>query len=704
MPWNILKVPRSGFFREGFTFGKGWDTVEAVRLTVKVTEAANLEIRFDDIRQYGGPIYGEVEYKYVYVRDDGTYVTKSAPSEASTRYVFEAEGAAVEIPADGSRDSQINQIWLYRRGAGLDAFYRVAVEEVSGGGALTINDTLSANDALIINEKLDEDCDVPPDNIIDIEGPYYDRLFVLTATHLYPSRRLQPDTFSESQEILVAGSDETCLWVKKALGGLYIGTTKDIYWLRGTGAELPDGTMDFTLEPLNIDNPPRSEAVAQEGNLLVFLAADGWRAIQGGGTQLLVGATSLLYRGKARHGVSAINMGGRFRATIGQGNLLAVTPEGIATTSSSVLYRYRFGTSRWYRHVYPTSIRAIYREPDGVVTFSDTAGFVWLLDSGTQDIGEDIPVVMWTREDDAGHPFARKDPHDMRVLLETGGDPASVSFHLDHAAQPTLLIKAERHTMGESLFNLRDFGLKPFKALQLRITGSFEAFRWANFNLGLNPLPMVTRGHTSPSEFGYPGVKTTVGIQLRLCTLGVTRTVTPILDGVKDEPFEVRSERDEPIDFTHMFEYPARQVREFQLYVDGDHEMYNWEPLVTAKVPLGTLVWDSGPMDVKSGEFIWPREVWIKAVCGDDLYVEPYFDGVPYGAVVVPVAASLRGTAAKLRIPIPRGYKGRVPRFVITSCEPFYPYWYEFVQRDTRAGLEKEPLRIDAKFGQQVAL
>jgi hypothetical protein len=82
--------------------------------------------------------------------------------------------------------------------------------------------------------------------------------------------------------------------VRKALGGLYVGTSKDIYLLEGTGGELPDGTIDFTLRPLNIDHPPISEAVAQEGNLMVYLADDGWRAMGGAGSTLLSGLTSIL--------------------------------------------------------------------------------------------------------------------------------------------------------------------------------------------------------------------------------------------------------------------------------------------------------------------------------------------------------------------------------------------------------------------------
>ncbi len=703
MGWTKLKVRRGDIQRHGTTFDHGWDTVDAVRISVATVPGTEVRVRFCDLIQTSGPIYGEVEYCYVYVRDDGSYVAKSAPSAVSVRKNFESEGAMVEVPADASRDSQINYIWLFRRGGGLDQFYRVKAEPITPGdtGAIQIEDDLSAVDALTVNIKLEPFNTTPPDDIIDIEGPYYDRTFVLTATHLYPSRRLSPDTFDTEQVIRVAGADERALWVKKALGGLYIGTTKDIYQLSGTGGEFPDGTMDFTLQNLNIDNPPISEAVAQEGNQLVYLANDGWRAMAGAGTVLITGETSLLYRGKTRHGVSPVNVStGRFRAAIVRGYLTAITPEGASTTSSQVLYALKIADGRWHRFPHTVAWRSIFREPDGTLIAGTTTGLVKALDTGTQDDSVDIPVVLWTPEDDIGHPFARKDPHDFRIMINTGGADASIGLHLDHATAAAMTLTANNALIGEDLFHLMT--LSYFRNIQLRVTGSFSTFRWASLNLGYNVLPMVRRGQVPPSNFGHPGVKTVVGLQLRVCTLGAAVTFTPVLDNVEDDAFTVTSVADEPVNYTHMFSYPARQVEELYLKITGDVELYSWEPIITAKVPLGTLVYDSGPMDLGIGELIWPREVWIKAVCGDDLFVVLYFDGVEYGTVLANVPQELRNTAAKIRVPIPRGYKGRIPRLVITSCEPFFPYWFEFARKQTRAAIEKPPLRHDAHFGGQV--
>lgn len=705
MPWNLLTVKRSELRRVGSTFGKNLSTVRGLRMMVKASEGGPQgEVRFEDTRISGGvnrPIFGEVQYRYVYVRNDGTYLSKSAPSAASSKFTLNGNGATVRIPADGSRDSQINEIWLFRIGGGLPDWYRVVVKTgVSGTGSVDIDDEVSNLTALAANIKLEDDNAPPPDSIIGIDGPYYDRTFYLTATHLYPSRRRNPDSCSARQAITVAGADEQALWVKKTAGGLFIGTTKDIYWLSGDGAEYPDLTVNFTLKPLNIDNPPRSEAVAQEGNRLVYFAADGWRTLQGTGSELLTGITSLLYHGYARHEVSAINVeGGRFRGAITRGMLSAITPEGIASSSSTILYRHEFGTPRWFRHTYTPSWRSVYREPDGTLIAGSSAGQVWVLDSGVTDNGTRIPVVMWTLNDHVGHPFQRKDPHDFRTLIDTGGRDAQITLHTDNADTVAAVLIANNNGLGDEIFSLTQ--MPSFRLVQYRITGDFSQFRWASSNLGFHPLPMVMRGHTPPYNFGKPGIKTISSIQLRICTLGQTRVINPVLDGTPYAPFNVTSATDEPTNRTYTFPFAVRAA-EIMLLINGDVELYDWYPLVTHVQPLGVRDFDTGPLDLGTGEFIWPREVWMKVVASANLRIQPYFDGVGYGTVDVVIGPNERNTASKIRVSIPRGYKGRVPRFRIYSTEPFYPYWFEFVSRETRAGLEKTPIRVPSGFGEEV--
>lgn len=703
MGWSKITVKRGEMRRVGSTFGQNFSTVRAVRMVVNAyTGGTDSEVRIEDSRISGGanrPIFGECDWCYVYVRNDGTYLAKSAPSAVVTANLF-AQGATIRVPADASRDTQVNEIWLFRRGGGLDDWYRTAVHTsgLPSTALVDISDTLSAADALIVNIKLEDTNTVPPDSIIGIEGPYYDRLWVLTATHLYPSRRLNPDSYASDQVIEVSGADERALWVKKALGGLYVGTTKDIYRISGDAAELPDGTINVTKTPLNIDNPPYLEAVAQEGNFLVYYAADGWRVISGGGSKLMTGPTSLLYQGYTRHGVEYVNFNtGRIRAAISKDMLTAITPEGTVEEGSSVLYRHRFSLDRWYRHTYTPEFLSIYKEPDGRLIAGDNAGIVRQLDYGSLDDQVDrIPIEFWTKSDDFGHSFNRKDPYDLRVLLDSGGAAVAARVYLDGAVLESANLAAGRTGFGESLFTLTT--VSSFRNMQLRVTGTVPTFRWASLSIGFNPLPMVTRGQTAPSNFGYPGVKTISGIQMRVCTLGTAVTVTPYLDNIAYAPFTVESVTDEPVNRTYAFPFAMRAV-EMYLVFSSDVELYSWEPLVTAKRPLGIKAWDSGPMNLGRKEVIWPREVWMLVEATADLTIQPYFDGVDYGTVTATIGPVERGIPSKIRIPIPRGYKGFVPRFVISSSAAFFPWWIEFVIRQTGETVEKEPIRIPSGMG-----
>jgi hypothetical protein len=705
--WQKLSVRRWQMGRVQTAGGQGrdWATVRRVRVLIETTgSGTGSAVRIDDIRITSASVAGKYNWIYIYVRNDGTYTAKSASSAASSETAVLSHGVDVVAPADASRDSQINEIWVFRKGGDLDVYYRTKVQTgVSGTGAVTIRDALSDTDALIVDIKLETDNVVPPDNIIDIEGPYYDRTFALTATFLYPSRRLNPDSFATGQSIRVSGADETAYWVRKALGGLYIGTSKDIYVLDGDGAEYEDGSINFSFKALNIDNPPINEAVAQEGNNLVYLAADGWRAVQGGGSQSLTGVTSLLYRGYSRGGASAINLTtGRFRAAITKGQLTATTPEGTSTTTTSSLFRYHFTKDRWYRHQYGAQgWRCVQREPDGTLIASDNAGYVWVLDTGTLDGTSAVAVTIWTKHDDDGNPFVRKDPIDLRVHADTGNVAATVALYRNSSSSAdATAVTVTQNGIGITAASLEN--VRAFRQMQLRITiNSTAGFRFAGFSLNYAALPQAFVGLLPQTNFGSPQQKTLSGLQLRLCTLGAAVTITPYVDGTAQTSFSVTTDTDEPDDYTHAFASAVEGV-DLALVTTGDVELYDWQPIITAKRPLGIKAWDSGPMDLGVQDLVWVREVLIKVRAAADLTVTPYFDDEAFEAVTISVGSSANTTTI-LSVPVGRSYKGRTPRMVITSTSAFYPYWVEFIRRQTQSHTQKGRLRVPVNLGGEVA-
>jgi hypothetical protein len=691
--WSKLAVRRGDMTRTGSTSGKDWTTVHAVRLVITTTQPT--PVQFDLLRIVANPLNGSYKWCYVLAFNSGTYVGKSAPSPLSAAMQLQAQGATVTVPADGARDPQANEVWLYRMGGVMDAFYRVAVKTGVVAGAVDITDSLSDLDAMVLNLKLETDNGVPPSGIISIEGPSFDRVFALTPTTLWPSRRVNPDSFARGQAITIAGNDETAFWVRKALGGLYVGTSRDIYRIDGTGAELPDGSIDFIKTPLNVDHPPVNDAVAMDGNLLIYFSGDGWRAIGGAGSVLLVGETSLLYRGYTRHGLAPVNVAaGRFRATISKGQLVAITPEGADTTGSRVLYRHAPTRTAWYRHIYAPTLRCVYHEPDGTLLASDTGGTVWQFDVGSDDAGAKIPITIWTKQDDDGQPFNRKDPVDLRVQMITGSDALTVALHPDAADTPALTAAVTNATLGITSQALDT--LPAYRLIQGRLTGSFTTFRLIAWGVQHLPLPVPVHGHLPRQNFGAAGVKRVSGLQLRLCTIGLARILTPYFDGVAQPGLTVTSSADEPLDVTYQVLAPITAT-EIGLSVDGDVELYEWRILASDTQPLGVKVWDSGPIDLGDRELVWIRRLDLKVKAGADLTIIAYLDDVALATRVALIATPNLNTVVP--VDFPRGTKGRQPRLVVTSPQPFYPYWIKVIERVTGQGTEKPVKAIPFTVG-----
>lgn len=555
--WNHFTIQKSKMSRSGSTAGKNWSTVKSVRLTFNGSAGgAGAAVRFDSLKVIGGatkPLTGKYKYRVVAVKNlgAGKYQAKSIVSDASSGIELKAQGSTVTLDyfTVVGLATQVDELWFYRFGGFLDRWYRVGV--ITGGpwiAAQNFTDTMPDRDALILNEYLDLDNTTPPDNIIDIAGPYYTRMFCLTSTHVHPSRRGNPDSFSSGQAIQVADGTETTYWIRRAMGGLYIGTSKDIYRLEGTGDEFPDGTFDMKITPLNNGNPPISNAVAQEGDILVYLAADGFRVFTGSGSEPIRGDTDLLFRGYTRHGVSPVNItssSARFRAAISKGVLTAIIPEGADTTKSKTLYRFNFSQQRWYRHTYPVSFKSIAREPDGTIVAGDDSGNLWQLDSGTVDGATAIPVVLWSMVDDDGLPDALKDPWDFLVIADTGGVNATVALHLDGsgaaAANGTLTVN--KNGMGPVQARIDNVAV--FRQVQLRVTGSFQTFKW--FEVLLRYRDRSSLLYYSENKPIQPSARRRrfAGLALVIDTLNAAAAVVPVLDGVDQASLSVTSS--EPI-------------------------------------------------------------------------------------------------------------------------------------------------------------
>jgi hypothetical protein len=571
--WNKLQIRRGDLLRIGSTTGKDWTTVRAIRVVFTITNT--IAFFLDDIRLVSNQINGRYKWIAVSAFNSGQYVGLSAPSPASAE--TQVQGSSAQVAASGGDG---NEVWWYRMGGVMDAFYRVAV--TSSGN---LSDTLSDIDAIALGLKLQTDNGPPPDNIIGIAGPYYDRLFVLTSDgYLWPSRQTNPDSFATGQVIRVAGTDERAYWVRKALGGLYVGTSKDIYRIEGTGAEQPDGSIDFRKTDLNIDHPPVSDGVAQDGNSLVYFANDGWRTLDGTGSVSIVGLTSLLYKGYTRHGVSPVNVtGGRFRAAIGNGHILAITPEGANTDRASVIYRLDPARNAWYRHLYPQNFRSILREPDGLLIAGDDQGFVWQLDVGTIDGATGLPITIWTRCDDNGQPFHRKDLEDLRVTINTQSQTVACAVHLDGSDVAATSVSLNNAAVGGlEVRSLEAIRTTACRRVQLRMTGTASGAVLYSYGVTYRDHPILLTFVDAKPEQTSTVRRRFAGLHVVADTLGLGVVVTPVLDGTDLATTSITTS--EPLS-RHI---PVTSVvgRDLWGRVNGNpFELYQITPLILETLP-----------------------------------------------------------------------------------------------------------------------
>lgn len=540
--WNHFSVPRGKMERHGSTAGKNWSTVQAVRITFQgIAGGSGAAVRFDAFQIVGGsarPLTGKYKAIVVAVRNDNTYQALSAPNTASAEIEVKAQGIRATLASGvvNALDSQVTELWLYLMGGRVDAYYRYGT--LTGGpfsGAQNIDATSSDRTALITNIRLETDSTTPPSTIIGIEGPHYDRTLCLTATGIYPSRRLNPDSYSAGEVVTVGDAAETALWIKKSREVLYCGTTRDIYRFDGDWTPLPDGTINVFKVPLGVSSPPISAAVAvgtiNGAETLVYLTGDGWHALGIG--SLTAGAVDLLWRGFTRHGVSPVNVAtstARFRCALTKNLFWAITPEGDSTTSSATLHVYHFGTGRWYRFTYPQAFRSIHAEADGTLIAGDAAGFVRTLDLATkQDDGANIAVVLWTPCDDNGEPFTAKQAENLHILADTADATATVAFHLN--GNDTSNTSTTTAQIATDTGNIDVSGVSEFFQCQLRITGSFSTFifrallmRYLDY-----PLPQVYHD-TGYVDLSTDGLRWVRRLRIKART-PVSLTVTPYWDG-----------------------------------------------------------------------------------------------------------------------------------------------------------------------------
>ncbi|KKM22885.1 hypothetical protein LCGC14_1620790, partial [marine sediment metagenome] len=451
----------------------------------------------------------------------------------------------------GQFPTELNEIWIYRREIDTQPDYVFIAKRLDTS---EFTDDVSDRDALLGVDDLPDFRHHkanffrihPPDNIIQMEEMYFDRVSFLTGDKLYLSEAKNIDAVDSRHIFDVSGSkSERNLWVKKiAASALLLGTTNDIYELRGTGNIFEDGTIDFVLHPLGVSNPPISDAVSKQDNSIVYMASDGWRTITGTGSENITGHTNLLYNEQDRFDVEAVLIG-----TANQVNYDCAVSKGKLFTTVTLkngvtrrVYVYDFTKRYWYPYFINPVV--LFTEEDGTIIagFGSAANF-FLREIDTTnklDGTTNQQVVLRTSYIDDGSPNTRKDVQVVKIYADTEDTSVNIKIRKNGGTVEEDLgdFKFNGPTLKTIATGIDpDTSINLGKSFQLRVTSlaaGVSKFTLLYWSIDYDPRPeQLSILRIPPQNFGVAGRKRFYDLPFSINGLGTTYTVTPILDTVR---------------------------------------------------------------------------------------------------------------------------------------------------------------------------
>ena len=571
---SVLTCQRSDFSRvtspTGGTDVLGWNTVVGVLVTLVFNGASN----FNQVQQLKwagsteGPLNGQIDYVTQNIYDNGNYVAKSACSPIMPLSVQVTNGAMQVTPQVNLSDPQMftGQIWVYRRGGILPTFLRVAVLDIhdrtyldSAGNLVpwdpsnpTFVDKCPDSAAQVVdipaNLTLQSIRDLPDEILSIVEGSYFGKMVFLTFTSLYISDDLNPDAVDQRFTIRVSGdSTERNLWIELlAATTLMVGTTKNLYEVTGTLEVFADGTIDCTVRGMGEAHPPIALEHALDAGNIYYMASDGWRVSNGGASNLVSSQLNLLMRNNTRYNTPPVNILPNgvisFPCTVYKGQL--VTSNALQD-GSRVLFVYDILLQYW-RQWFLDPI-CLHTEEDGTLIsgFSDPNDYYMrVLDTGNtvNNIGspeQGQPIDFLTVYDSNQTPNNRKDAYTLRLQMDTGGQPVTVTISDNNRGILSLGTFTSDWTLNDAtemyidLFGVLTQTYGPAFRYQIRIfAANLTRFKLTKIALEYEPYPEQTSQlRIRQTNLGSYARKRVTNFAFVIDTLGLDAQFTPMVDG-----------------------------------------------------------------------------------------------------------------------------------------------------------------------------
>lgn len=636
--WSTLSALRKEFTREGTNSTRDWDDVYAVRMIIIGT--AQMTCVWNDIFFVGsgiGSLNGDdLEWCQVNVHNNGAYLAKSSKGP-NPNYKIQLLSSYGVITCITPADAHVNEVWVFRRGGGLETWYRVKV--LTSSFATPFNDTVSNESALLTNIKLNEFLVSMQDATISNDIYYLETNHNLRTLYMNPREILvsdlqNPDAIDSRFTIKLSGSvGELNLWMLKTENSkLLVGTTNDIYELSGSFAELPDGVPDIYVRALGIKQPPVKDCVCVLSNDVFYIAEDGVRVVAGQTTSNINGNIDLLWRGFTRHGHLPVLVTPQNRLD----SFLCVSKNRILfqTTLSDTSRRlFVFDTLRKYWYVYYINPAALFSEDDGVLLggFADGGDFfLRILETGTQlDGTTDQSITLLTPIFDADQPLNRKDSFTLKLKIDTGGNNATLVIFKDDGATSCALGTVAASSLTEKFVDISS-AVGITKNFQLQITGSFKTFKLTEIALEFESRPrQVTYLRLPPTNFGVAGRKRITELPLIIDTLGNSVSMTPYLDGVAQTVLTINTTEKNTINYQFTADKTAYDIH-IILSSAGYFEFYDLIPPRIVELLPDPVKYLHIP-HTNLGSYSRKRFITLALILdtrGSNVVFTPYIDGV----------------------------------------------------------------------------
>lgn len=645
----IFRIPRSKFVRIGTDGTKDWRTVYGY--TIFAYSSTVMSFNFNQFSgKFAGGTQGPLsqgtyEYMQVNVNSNGAYVGKSQMGPIATVTLNSQSHfyASITPQSPAAIDTQVNEVWIFRRGGLLQQWYRV-LKIISPWSAAkdTLNDSDAQTLGIIFNQNLVSIAHSSiTDKIFDIIGPIEGRWFFFTSNVMYPSDINSPDVVDVTRGVKTTGSNSEIFLSARRIAdsAVIVNTSRDSYLLTGTFQTLPDGTIDIYYRSLGNKTPAISYDATSASGQNFFLAADGWRSIDGNGNcQLLVAPnTDRLYRGITAYGYSVstkVSAGStRFPITFGLNKLwCGITGQARIEVLDSV-------RTYWRNFALGAGdITSITSTQDGQILafFSgdkklrklDVQSSLKIDGSTAQTVNLLTPVF------DGGTPRQRKECYTLKIRLQTGStETLTISLIDDTNTSHTIGTVTSNGKVTEQFLDLELQASSVFplsKWFQISATGTFSNLTIEDFEVDFDTRPLpISFLHLLPSDFGHTGRKRIPSIPFVIDTLGNTVPFQPYLDGSSLTAKNVSSSRQESFDYQFTDDRPARDFEfkigdgtvlfEFIKMGQPDYVELLPEPKEFYLIPVSNL----GSPNKKRVR-VWP---FIIDTLGNDVVFHPVVDG-----------------------------------------------------------------------------